>query len=316
MLHAGVFDDGRPLDQNIKSTWSKTSGQGNVSFSDIHNINASVSFTDTGTYVLRLTASDGELASYDEVKMEVPFVIAKQPINVKTCENTDARFSITVKSRNIVSYKWYKGGTPLNDVGKISGTSTPDLIIHNVSDHDAGQYWCHVYDLKDFDSDKAALVISQQAIPVIILHDGIMQSDYSSGNQWYFDNQPVLNAFNSTFTPEAEGDYYVIVTVDNCLVKSNVIKYIITKIDDQLDGNDINIFPNPATDMARVSINHNFISDFTVDVYNATGILIISLKKDKVENIFDLDMKNFPKGLYIIRLHNPEINYQLKIVKN
>jgi hypothetical protein len=98
--------------------------------------------------------------------------------------------------------------------------------------------------------------------------------------------------------------------------RSNVISYIITGNNQQFDEDEIKIFPNPATDVAKISINHNFKSDFFVEIYNTTGILLESLKKDKSENLFDLDLNNFPKGLYILRLHNPDINYNLKIIKN
>jgi hypothetical protein len=70
-LKGTVDDDGLPGGPLI-TTWSVVSGPGAVAlFGNMHALNTTVSFSIPGTYVLRLTANDGEWTSSDTVKITV-----------------------------------------------------------------------------------------------------------------------------------------------------------------------------------------------------------------------------------------------------
>jgi hypothetical protein len=66
-LHATVTDDGQPPPGLVTVAWSKVSGPGTVAFANPAMAETGVSFSEAGEYVLRLTADDGDLQSYDEV---------------------------------------------------------------------------------------------------------------------------------------------------------------------------------------------------------------------------------------------------------
>ncbi|MFH1771784.1 MAG: fibronectin type III domain-containing protein [Candidatus Omnitrophota bacterium] len=68
-LRATVTDDG--LIEPLAFVWSKQSGPADVIFSDINSVNAEVSFTQPGTYVLKLSAYDGENQASDEAAISV-----------------------------------------------------------------------------------------------------------------------------------------------------------------------------------------------------------------------------------------------------
>ncbi len=70
-LNGAVSDDGLPAPANLTSAWSRTSGPGTVTFSAPGAATTTASFTVAGTYVLRLTASDGALSSSDELQITV-----------------------------------------------------------------------------------------------------------------------------------------------------------------------------------------------------------------------------------------------------
>lgn len=70
-LAAVVSDDGLPAPGNLALTWSRTSGPGTVTFTPDNAASTTASFSAPGTYVLRLTANDGDLSSYDEVQLTV-----------------------------------------------------------------------------------------------------------------------------------------------------------------------------------------------------------------------------------------------------
>ncbi len=71
-LNGTVSDDGMPSSPGtVTTTWTKISGPGTVTFDDASAIDTDVSFSVAGTYVLRLTATDGELTSSDTVTVLV-----------------------------------------------------------------------------------------------------------------------------------------------------------------------------------------------------------------------------------------------------
>jgi hypothetical protein len=71
-LDAMVIDDGLPDPPgSVSATWSLVSGPIGVVFSNPQSIKTNVTFTVAGTYVLRLSATDGQLDSYDDVIVTV-----------------------------------------------------------------------------------------------------------------------------------------------------------------------------------------------------------------------------------------------------
>jgi hypothetical protein len=55
----------------VTTSWSRVSGPGQVAFSNPSGVSTVATFAAPGTYVLRLTASDGQLTAYDDLVVEV-----------------------------------------------------------------------------------------------------------------------------------------------------------------------------------------------------------------------------------------------------
>ncbi|NIM60047.1 MAG: hypothetical protein GTO16_14085, partial [Candidatus Aminicenantes bacterium] len=71
-LDGTVTDDGVPPEGVLTTVWSQVGGPaGAASFDDAFAVDTTVSFTEAGTYVLRLTADDSELSSFDELSITV-----------------------------------------------------------------------------------------------------------------------------------------------------------------------------------------------------------------------------------------------------
>jgi pectate lyase len=66
-LDGTVSDDGRPSGSTLSHSWSAVSGPGTVAFDAPGAQDTTASFSAAGVYVLRLTATDGELTTSDDV---------------------------------------------------------------------------------------------------------------------------------------------------------------------------------------------------------------------------------------------------------
>jgi hypothetical protein len=74
ILDATVTDDGLPNPPgSVTTTWTQVSGAGAVSFADATVVDTTASLPESGTYVLRLTAYDGELSASDELTITVAY---------------------------------------------------------------------------------------------------------------------------------------------------------------------------------------------------------------------------------------------------
>ena len=70
-LDGTVTDDGLPEEPGLSSMWSVVSGPGTVTFGDANAVDTTATFSEAGTYVLRLTATDGEFTVSDDVTITV-----------------------------------------------------------------------------------------------------------------------------------------------------------------------------------------------------------------------------------------------------
>ena len=70
-LNAEVTDDGNPTGQSLETVWTKVSGPGTVSFANPGQVDTQATFEAAGVYVLKLTASDGELSASDQLIVTV-----------------------------------------------------------------------------------------------------------------------------------------------------------------------------------------------------------------------------------------------------
>ncbi|MGC4016594.1 MAG: Calx-beta domain-containing protein [Luteolibacter sp.] len=71
-LAGTASDDGKPVSPGtLATTWTKASGPGTVTFGNASTPVTSASFSQAGTYVLRLTGDDGEVKTFDDMTATV-----------------------------------------------------------------------------------------------------------------------------------------------------------------------------------------------------------------------------------------------------
>jgi len=129
-LTGGATDDGDP-NGALTTTWSQVSGPGAVTFGNANALTTTANFDAPGTYVLRLTANDGELQKSDEVTVVAQggsptLSINDVNINEGDSGTSDAVFTVSLSNAN--------GQTVTVDYQIIDGTATPgDDYVANPS---------------------------------------------------------------------------------------------------------------------------------------------------------------------------------------
>ena len=88
-LDATVTDDGLPTPPSLSATWSKVSGSGDVAFGDPNAVDTTASFSADGTYVLRLTVSDGQATGADDITVIARPVGSSTPVEVSVSSASD-----------------------------------------------------------------------------------------------------------------------------------------------------------------------------------------------------------------------------------
>jgi RHS repeat-associated protein len=92
-LTGTVTDDGLPPGSSVTVQWSKVSGPGSAIFANARTPHTTATFSDAGTYVLRLTASDGQLAASDDVTVTVNSSV---PVNAAPSVNAGPDQTVTL----------------------------------------------------------------------------------------------------------------------------------------------------------------------------------------------------------------------------
>jgi len=103
----------------VTTLWSKVSGPGTVTFTDAAAVDTTATFSEAGTYVLRLTAYDGLLQSSDEVTITV------EPVNRPPVAADDTATVAEGSSSNVIDVL-ANDSDPDGDLLTVESVDEPD----------------------------------------------------------------------------------------------------------------------------------------------------------------------------------------------
>ncbi|MES2570680.1 MAG: Ig-like domain-containing protein, partial [Verrucomicrobiota bacterium] len=100
-LSGKVEDDGLPNGAALTTTWTKVSGPGTVTFGDAHLAVTSVQFSEAGTYVLGLGATDSVLGATDQVTIITAFQNRPPTVDAGEDQQTPGGESVSLAGKAI-----------------------------------------------------------------------------------------------------------------------------------------------------------------------------------------------------------------------
>lgn len=177
---------------------------------------------------------------------------------------------------------------------------------------------------KPFEKQDANTVTADFMADVTSIVEGenVNFSDLSSGviTMWYWEFEggtpAVSTEQNPTVTYLLEGIYDVSLTVSNGTNSNTSVKNDYIAVDhvtgiNTVDGNGVNVFPNPSSGKVYIS----GVQNASVKVYNATGTLVASFKDIKDNTI---DLSGVENGIYFLSVeqgNNSVLNQKISILK-
>ena len=111
-LSGSVSDDGLPTGATVTSVWTKSNGPGVVTFGNAASPATTATFSQAGTYVLRLTATDTSLTAFSEVTITVNPAVVTPPTNLAPIVNAGTAATITLPAGASLSGSVSDDGLP------------------------------------------------------------------------------------------------------------------------------------------------------------------------------------------------------------
>jgi hypothetical protein len=124
-LRGTATDDGLPSGSTVAVSWTKVSGPGTVTFSNANTLSTAATFSTTGTYGLRLTASDSALSSSADVTITVNAAPVNQPPVVSAGPNQTITLPSNASLRGMATDDGLPSGSTVTvSWTKVSGAGT------------------------------------------------------------------------------------------------------------------------------------------------------------------------------------------------
>ncbi|HEX6427753.1 MAG TPA: hypothetical protein VF008_08715 [Niastella sp.] len=249
--------------------------------------------TASGQYTVRVTDNNTCYATASKTTVTVnqvpatPSVYAGGPLTF--CQGGTVQLLTTATG----SLQWLNNGAVIAGANSNTYQATA-----------SGQYSVQVTDTNSCSATASAIgvTVNQPPVPVITQNGHVLQSSVSTGNQWYRNDTAIQSATGATYNANTPGNYTVKVTLNGCpAAVSNVITIVTTGINSPELDRRIVIAPNPIIDDLNIQYSGN-VGRFIITVQDIYGVQIYG--PGNFTTNFRLDMRNYPAGVYAVRILN------------
>lgn len=200
------------------------------------------------------------------------------------------------------SYKWYESA---DAVISISGQNGSQFITPSLTK--SKTYFVTAVSAAGCEGVKVpveAQVVNFDDAVVNDLGNGVLSSNFESGNQWFKDGQLISGATGQTFTPLESGVYKVEVTIETCTTSAERAFTVTGIAEDRLPDGFL-VYPNPVENTLTVETNEFSINPRIVDL---TGRELgrIEMRKSGNHSYGTFDFRGYPTGIYILQVTDGE----------
>ncbi len=163
-----------------------------------------------------------------------------------------------------------------------------------------------------------SITITQTAVNTATSVNGITITASQAGAQYQWvncatGNSPIAGATAQSFTPSANGSYAVTVTASGCSATSSCVNITNLGIDD-LNFEDVSIYPNPSNGKVTVSFNKEVnLKSFVIR--DVTGRMVRE-EKPQTTNGLTFDISTEAHGVYFLNIEVGNSIQSFRLIKN
>lgn len=163
------------------------------------------------------------------------------------------------------------------------------------------------------------VTIVPKPVPPVITVDGFtLTSNYTEGNQWYYNGAIITGATNQSLEAAYAGWYWDIVTIGGCTSdSSNNIYMVITGVDE--NGNpQLQIYPVPNDGNFTLTCRGLADESMTLEVFNSMGVRVYSNRVQPTQGnvVQPVDLRPVPNGVYTVVLRTGDNRVVRRILVN
>jgi predicted phage tail protein len=182
-----------------------------------------------------------------------------------------------------------------------SGGQTADKITVDAS----GQYSVKVMDnygcWSTFSDPVDVKVFPAPEKPMIITEADSLYTNLNTNHQWVLNNKTILGATYNYYIPLKVGRYSVIVTDKNGCYSQSETTYI-----DHVRKKIVKVYPNPNNGKFKIEIDNPEHFEYEIVVYSTLNETILQKKLSNFDKKIkdDIDVRQYGKGIYLIKIHH------------
>ncbi|MFA7274046.1 MAG: T9SS type A sorting domain-containing protein [Crocinitomicaceae bacterium] len=115
---------------------------------------------------------------------------------------------------------------------------------------------------------------------------------------------PIAGANQQSFTPTVNGNYAVVVGLNNCFDTSNCTAITTIGLTENELNNRLAVFPNPSNGTFQVTVNAANATDLKVELTDATGKVVNTSyhKANGTQTTLDINATRLETGMYLLKV--------------
>jgi hypothetical protein len=139
--------------------------------------------------------------------------------------------------------------------------------------------------------------------------------EYPAGIYCYF---ATVDANHNSAYPYAVGPYFygnkTAAKVTSVTESTTIYNAPLSVSETEFKNTNINIFPNPASDLIAIQFDNIVNFDYTVELFDLTGRLVQNTKINKGQTIAYFDVETVYNGTYLVRISNGDNSETRKVI--
>ncbi|MER3328594.1 MAG: T9SS type A sorting domain-containing protein, partial [Candidatus Kapaibacterium sp.] len=130
---------------------------------------------------------------------------------------------------------------------------------------------------------------------------------------WYLNDTLIENSTDFKIDIDGFGTYRVEITDEyGCKVTPAAVE-VLTSVKSIVDNQSIKIYPTETDGIINISFNDPTFYSYKIELYNLIGVKILEIPASS-KSLHKLDLTNYSKGAYIIKIVEGTDSYFQKII--